>query len=134
MVPVKTMVLPSRIMYRDQSYKLVELERPSKGMATVKGHPKQDFNQAAFQTGVWVHYIKNNYAAIKDSYPGIATKHTTAVIMSRSNEESFASHDDMISYIEMMLETSKVDEIWTYDQLLDRAKEVHGKLASLGLK
>lgn len=122
------------ISFKDQSYKLVELERPSKGMATKKGHPKQDFNQAAFQTGEWIHYIKNHYAAIKDSYPGIATKHTTAVIMSRSNQQSFANHDDMNSYIELMLESSKVDEIWTYDQLLDRAKEVHSKLASLGLK
>ena len=71
--------------------------------------------------------------AIKDRYPGIATKHTTAVIMSRSTQQSFASYEDMDSYIELMLETSKVDEIWTYDQLLERAKEVHNKLASLGV-
>jgi hypothetical protein len=121
------------ISYRDQSYKLIEIERPSKEMATKKGHPKQEFNQAAFQTGEWVHYIKNHYPNIKDRYPGIATKHTTAVIMSRSTQQSFANYEDMNSYIELMLETSKVDEILTYDQLLERAREVHNKLASLGV-
>ena len=121
------------ISYRDRSYKLIEIERPSKGMATRKSHPRQDFNQAAFQTGEWLHYIKNHYSEIKDRFPGIATKHKTAVIMSRSNQQSFASHEDMNSYIELMLEMSNVDEIWTYDQLLERAREVHNKLVSLGV-
>jgi len=130
----KAHVVPDFIIsYRDQSYKLIEIERPSKGMATKKGHPKQEFNQAAFQTGEWVHYIKNHYPTIKEKYPGIATKHTTAVIMSRSTQQSFANYEDMDSYIELMLESSAVDEIWTYDQLLERAREVHNKLASLGI-
>lgn len=128
----KTYVEPDFVVsYSNESYKLVELERANKTMATKQGHPKQDFNQAAFQTGEWLHYIKNHYQEIKDEYPGISSKCTTSVIMSRSHESSFGGYKELKSYIELMKETSSVDEILTYDDLLERAKAAYAKLTSL---
>lgn len=121
------------IKYANQSYKLVEIERASKGVATKRGHARQDFGQAAFQTGEWKHFIKNHFQEISDRYPGIASKHTTCVIMSRSTEKSFGAYVDMKSYMELIQETYSVDEVFTYDDLLERAKAVYAKLGSLGI-
>lgn len=122
------------VVYPNNTYKLVELERPSKQLATKQGHPRQDFNQAAFQTGEWVHYIKNYYHLLKDTYPGIASNHTTTVIMSRSIQDTFENEKELRGYIEMIKETSAVDEILTYDDLLNRAKAAYSRLVSLGLR
>lgn len=134
MSPVgKTYVEPDFIVvYPDRRYKLIEIERPSKSFATKAGHPRQDFNQAAFQIGEWVHYIKHHYNCIKMEFPGIASNYSTAVVMSRTRD-SFAGENEFRDYIGLMKETSKVDEILTFDDLLERSKFAYTRLSSLGL-
>lgn len=46
------------IRYPDQSYKLIEIERPSKQITTTQGQPRAEVGQAVFQTAEWKHYIK----------------------------------------------------------------------------
>lgn len=60
------------IRYPGNVYKLVELERPGKAVATKKGHPRAEVSQAAFQIAEWETYILNHYEAIKQRFPGIA--------------------------------------------------------------
>src|SRR5205823_4283323 len=45
------------IRYPGNSYKLVELERPDKLMATKQGQPRAEVTQAAFQIAEWKDYI-----------------------------------------------------------------------------
>ena len=70
------------VLYPDQSYKLVEIERPSKSMATKEGQPRAELTQAFFQIAEWKHFIKTHYGAIRDNYP----RHTIEVQKHDNNE------------------------------------------------
>lgn len=119
------------VLYPDQSYKLVELERASKNVATQQGQPRSEVGQAAFQTAEWVHYIREHYAEIKNRYPGIHTKYKTSLIMSRSTQSSFKGIDDMNRYKELIIQQYSLDEMLTYDDLFERACTAYTVLTGL---
>jgi hypothetical protein len=119
------------VTYPDQSYKLVELERAAKNVATLQGQPRAEVGQAAFQTAEWVHYIREHYAEVKDRYPGIHTKYKTSLIMSRSSQSSFKGIDDMNRYKELIIQQYSLDEMLTYDDLFERACAAYTVLTGL---
>lgn len=128
----KTYVEPDFIIkYPDQSYKLVELERASKGMATKEGHTKADLTQAAFQIAEWRHYIKSHYQLLKDRYPGIQSKCKSMIVMSRSRQKQFGGLENQKQYAELIHEQLNVDEVITYDDLLERASFAYFQLTGL---
>ena len=128
----KTYVEPDFIViYPDQSYKLIELERASKNIATQQGQPRAEVGQAVFQTAEWVHYIREHYAEIRTKYPGIHTKYKTSVIMSRSTQNSFKGVDDMNRYKELIIQQYSIDEMLTYDDLFERACTAYTVLTGL---
>jgi hypothetical protein len=128
----KTYVEPDFIVtYTDQSYKLVELERASKNVATKQGQPRAEVGQAAFQTAEWVHYIREHYSQIRNRYPGIHTKCKTSLIMSRSTQSSFNNVKNINRYKEMIIQQYTVDEFLTYDDLFDRACTAYTVLTGL---
>src|SRR5205823_4083661 len=55
------------------TYRLIEIERPGKQLATQVGHARAALTQAAWQIGEWKAYIANHYALIQDEFPGITT-------------------------------------------------------------
>lgn len=131
----KTYVEPDFIVsYADQSYKLVELERASKNVATRQGQSRAEVSQAVFQTAEWVHYIKEHYSEIKSRYPGIHTKFKVSIIMSRSTQSSFNDVKDINRYKEMMIQQYNIDEFLTYDDLFDRACTAYTILTGLSLQ
>lgn len=119
------------ISYADQSYKLVELERASKNIATKQGQPRAEVNQAAFQTAEWVHYIREHYNRIRERYPGIHTKYKTSLIMSRSTQSSFINAIEINRYKELIIQQYNIDEFLTYDDLFDRACTAYTILTGL---
>lgn len=129
----KTKLQPDFIVrYPDQSYKLVEIERPAKAVATAQGQPRAEVAQAVFQTAEWKHFIKTHYQTLADRYPGIQSKCKTAVVMSRSRQENFKNIDDMRAYMGLMMEQFNIDEFLTFDDLLDRASTAYALLSGLG--
>lgn len=119
------------VSYSDQSYKLVELERASKNIATKQGQPRSEVGQAVFQTAEWIHYIREHYDEIKSRYPGIHTKYKTSIIMSRSTQSSFKGIVDMNRYKELIIQQYSIDEILTYDDLFERACAAYTILTGL---
>lgn len=119
------------VSYPDQSYKLVELERASKDIATRQGQPRSEVGQAVFQTAEWVHFIREHYNELKVRYPGIHTKYKTSIIMSRSTQSSFAGIVDMNRYKELIIQQYSVDEMLTYDDLFERACAAYTTLTGL---
>jgi hypothetical protein len=119
------------VRYPDQSYKLVELERASKGMATKEGLPKAGLTQATFQIAEWRHFIKSHYQAIKDHYPGIQSKCKNMIIMSRSRQKEFGGLEDQKQYVELVMEQFNVDEVLTYDDLFERSCYAYYQLTGL---
>jgi hypothetical protein len=120
------------IRYPDQSYKLIEIERPSKPVATVQGQPRAEVGQAVFQTAEWKNFIKTHYQVVADRYPGIQSKCKTAVVMSRFNQESFKNVTDARAYMGLMMDQYSIDEFLTFDDLLERACTAYALLSGLG--
>lgn len=120
------------IKYPGNKYKLVELERPGKKMATKQGQPRSEVNQAAFQLTEWEHFIRNYYYKIKDKFPGISNNRTSMLIISRSTAQNFGLESRNINtYMDIANLHFKADEILTYDDLITRAKQAYIKLSGL---
>lgn len=122
------------IRYADQSYKLIEIERPSKHVMTSQGQPRAEVGQAVFQTAEWKHYIKTHYQLISSRYPGIQSKCKTSVIMSRFTQEHFKSASDAREYMGLMMDQFNIDEFLTFDDLLERALTAYALLSGLSLQ
>lgn len=119
------------VVYPDKSYKLVEIERPSKGMATKEGQPRAELTQAIFQIAEWKHFIKTHYDSIRDKYPGIQSKCKSMIIMSRSTQKAFGGLQDQKAYAELLVEQYNVDEVLTYDDIIERASFAYYQLTGL---
>ena len=119
------------VVYPDKSYKLVEIERPSKDMATKEGQPRAELTQAIFQIAEWKHFIKTHYDSIRDKYPGIQSKCKSMIIMSRSTQKAFGGLQDQKAYAELLMEQYNVDEVLTYDDILERASFAYYQLTGL---
>jgi len=119
------------VVYPDRSYKLVEIERPSKGMATKEGQPRAELTQAIFQIAEWKHFIKTHYDSIKDKYPGIQSKCKSMIVMSRSTQKAFGGLQDQKAYTELLMEQYNVNEVLTYDDILERASFAYYQLTGL---
>ena len=66
----KTYLEPDFIVtYPDQTYRLIELERPGKRLDTVQGQPRADLTQAAFQIGEWRDFIAHHPNQIQRGIP-----------------------------------------------------------------
>jgi hypothetical protein len=128
----KAFVQPDFLVRRHpSSYRLIELERPSKGMATKKGQSRAEVTQAVFQIAEFKDYIKEHYDRLRDDYPGINRNCTTAVIVSRSTEASFGGRADVRRHLQLLQEQHNIDELLTYDDLLVQAKEALARLSGL---
>ncbi|QLL15411.1 Shedu anti-phage system protein SduA domain-containing protein [Pseudomonas chlororaphis] len=128
----KTKLQPDFIIrYPDQSYKMIEIERPSKQIATTQGQPRAEVGQAVFQTAEWKHYIKTHYQLVASRYPGIQSKCKTSVIMSRFTQQHFKSVSDARDYMGLMMEQFNIDEFLTFDDLLERAITAYTMLSGL---
>jgi len=121
------------IRYPGESYRLVELEKPSRRIATKDGQPRSEVTHATFQIAEWKAYIANHYDQIKAIFPGIAVNHTAMVVMSRSSATSFGVGRDEARYRELLRSQYPGIEILTYDDLLERARQAYARVASLGI-
>ena len=121
------------LKYSDGSYRLVELERPSKLLATRRGEPRAEVNQAAFQIAEWRAYIANHYHLIKQDFAGISTRQSAMIVISRSTAEAFGGDRDRRLYKEILSTQYPSIDIVTYDELLERARQAYGRIASLAI-
>jgi hypothetical protein len=129
----KLYVEPDFILrYPNQSYKLVELERPSRRLATRHGEPRAEATQPTFQIAEWRTYIQKHASLLEDMYPGIAVKCRTMLVIGRSSDRSIEGRNVGIrQYIELLYNQFRVDEILTYDDLLQQATGAYARLAAL---
>jgi len=119
------------IKFSYRAYRLVELERANKDFATQKGHPRQDFSQAAFQIGEWRNYIQNYYHLIQGDYPGINASCSTMIVMSRKGRGNFPDEAALRDYLDLLKSTVNVDDVLTYEDLLERARVAYSQMLAL---
>ncbi|WP_095153942.1 Shedu anti-phage system protein SduA domain-containing protein [Pseudomonas sp. Irchel 3E13] len=121
------------IRYGNSSYKMIEIERPSKDIRTTQGQPRAEVGQAVFQTAEWKHYISTHYNLLSEKYPNIHTKCKTCVIMSRATQQNISTPAQAQEYIGMVTLQYNLDEFLTFDDLLERAITAYSKLTGLKL-
>lgn len=121
------------IRYPGNKYKLVELEKPEKRIATKQGQQTCDVTQAEFQTKEWEDYLCTYTECVRDEYPGITKSRSYLVVLGRRNERSIGIGRDPATYMGLINSNYPHEEICTYDDLLDRAKQAHSALVSLSI-
>jgi len=119
------------IRYIGDNYKLVEIERPSKALGTGRGETRAGVTQAAFQIAEWKTYIQKHYSLISAEFPGIAVNNRSMILISRAREESVGRGRKVNEYLELVKNQLAVDEVLTYDHLLQRAEGAYARLAAL---
>ncbi len=119
------------VCYPNNSYKLIELERPSKSLGTKRGEPRADITQAAFQIAEWKTYILKHYDQIRQEFPGLSLDHRTMIVISRATEKSVGTGREVREYLELVKNQLKVDEVFTYDDLVERAASAYARLSAL---
>lgn len=126
----KTYLEPDFVVcYHGQRYKLVEIEKPSKRLATEKGHPRSELGQAANQFGEWKTYLKYHADLIRDDFPNIGMDSPGMLVISRSSVESVGRGRDADAVKEMYA-MGYAAEIYTYDDLLARAQVMYDRLSA----
>jgi len=100
-------------------------------LGTVHGEPRAAVTQAAFQIAEWKTYILKHYAQIRQEFPGISLDHRTMIVISRTTEESVGRGRNVRDYLELVKNQINVDEIFTYDDLLQRAMSAYVRLSTL---
>jgi len=119
------------IEYSDRSYKVVELEKPDKRLVTAAGQPRAEFTQAAFQIGEFRDFIAKHYAELVKRFPGISSRCSFAVIVSRRTERSFGAGVDRNAYLDLLRGMYEDIDVWLYDDLLARARQALANLSRL---
>jgi len=119
------------VRYPNNSYKLIELERPERSLGTRRGESRSEVTQAAFQIAEWITYILKHYDQIRHEFPGISLDYRTMIVISRTTKESVGSGRRVREYLELVKNQLNVDEVFTYDDLLERAASARARLSAL---
>jgi hypothetical protein len=120
------------VAYPDQTYRLVELERPGKLFDTAHGETRAALTQAAFQIGEWRDYIARFPARLADQFPGlVAGNYRTTIVIGRNG--NIRAGRDTVRYLSVVRQQIAVDEVLTYDGLLARAEVAYAQLAALAV-
>jgi hypothetical protein len=128
----KTYVEPDFVMkYHGGGYKLIELERPSKRLATTQGQPRAEVTQATFQIAEWRAFIDHHYPEIKDKLPHITSRCPAMVVISRTSEKAVGAGRDFEAYLQLLNANYPGIEFYTYDDIVIRAREMYARLSSL---
>jgi Domain of unknown function (DUF4263) len=115
------------IKYLDGTYRLVELEKPRNIVGTQKGHTRTDLTMAAFQIAEWRDYIARHYDILKNELPGIQSDCPGRSVISRVTQEDYGR--DLRRQLGLARQQLRVDEIFTYDDLVERARQALNRLS-----
>lgn len=111
------------IMYPGNRYKLVELEKPAKPINTKQGQSSHQVTQSIYQLTEWNEYIRRFPNELKDRYPEIWNEDNWSgmIVIGRKTSDN-QSHVREYRY-----------PVFTYDDLLDQAKQILKTLSSLSI-
>jgi hypothetical protein len=128
----KSFVEPDFVIeYTGQRYMLVELERPGAALGTSHGQPSAATTAPAFQLAEWRSFIQQFPAVVEEMFPGLPHSYKTMIVMSRSTE-GIGGGRDAFRYRQMVADTYHVDELFFYDELVERGEVLLAQLAALG--
>ncbi len=117
------------IVYGGCRYRLVELERPQKGIATEKGHPRSEVTQASYQIAEWRVYIDTHNDRLQKDFPNITSRAPGLLIIGRNTPKAVGAQD-LDSYRRYLSAQFNDIEVLTYDELLRQAIEMFARITA----
>jgi hypothetical protein len=116
--------------YRDDTYLLIEVERPSKPIFV--GHesqPSHELTQATNQVSQWSEIIRSfgNYLT---KYPGIRN-HRKLIIIGRENVGRFESPEEFRSELNRINQDHEDTTIITFDELVERNRVAIARIKAI---
>lgn len=99
-------------------------------LASKRGEPRVGVTQAAFQIAEWKDFINHHYQTLRDRFPGISSSPQSMVVIGRASP-LLQGAADAPRYLALLREQLAVDEVITYDDLLERARMVYVQIAGL---
>jgi len=130
----KKYVEPDFVVCRPfDNYRIIEIERPSKKLATKTGQARAEVTQASFQIAEFLDYVREHHehASVKSKFPGIHRSVSATIIISRATEESLGGRVDIKRHMQLLKQQLGVNELLTYDDLLAQAKAPLQQLAGI---
>ncbi len=117
--------------YRDDTYLLIELERPSKPIFVGKDNqPTNQLTQSVNQTSTWDEIIRC-FGAYLTKYSGIQN-HRNLVIIGRENAQKFSTFEEFRSELNRLNQMFRnVATIITFDELVERAKVAIARIRAI---
>src|SRR5450755_2126992 len=115
----KTSYIPDFIVeYPNFQWRLIEIEKPNKGIKTKEGHQRSEFTQAMHQIKQWKHLIRQYPEAVRNLYPGITEHCKYTLIIGRNTPSIYGK--DLASYKSMLIGNETDIDIFTYDEFIER--------------
>jgi hypothetical protein len=119
------------LAYGGGRYCLVELEKPGHRLKTESGDPRQAVGHAAYQIAEWREYISKHPDLLQDLFPGLrAGNFRTMMVIGRSDSD-FDSETSKNEYLNLLRLQFQVEDIYTYDDLIRRARVALTRLSAL---
>jgi antiviral defense system Shedu protein SduA len=121
------------LQFGGDRYCLVELEKPAHSLKGTSGEPLQAVAHAAFQIAEWREFVSKYPDALQPVFPGLrAGNYRTMVVIGRTNSD-FSDEAAKSEYLSLLRNQFQVDDIFTYDDLAQRARLALARLAALGV-
>ncbi len=106
------------VEYPNFQWRLIEIEKPNKGIKTKEGHQRSEFTQSMHQIKQWKHLIRQYPEAVRNLYPGI-TEHCKYTLIIGRNTPSLHGKD-LASYKSMVIGNETDIDVYTYDEFIER--------------
>lgn len=116
--------------YRDDTYMLIEIERPDKPIFVGNDiQPSHQLTQAINQVSIWDEIIRSfgNYLV---EYPGIRN-HTSLVVIGREHCRKFSSMEEFRTELNRINQLHNRINVITFDDLVERAEVAIAKIAAI---
>lgn len=116
--------------YRDDTYVLIEIERPDKPIFVGKDiQPSHELTQAINQVSVWDEIVRSfgNYVS---KFPGIRN-HRSLVVIGREHCSKFNSPEEFRTELNRINQQCNRINVITFDELVERARLAIAKITAI---
>lgn len=108
------------VTYSDGSFRIIEIERPGKPLVKIKGDPRSEVTQAAFQLSEFRNFVERHPDVLQELFPGIqASSCRYTLIIGRERASAYKSFSDLRTHVRA---TYGADDVWVFDDLVTRAR------------
>jgi len=117
------------VEYPNFQWRLIEIEKPNKGIKTKEGHQRSELTQSMHQIKQWKYLIRQYPEVVRNLYPGITENCKYTLIIGRNTPSLHGK--DFASYKSMVIGSETDIDVYTYDEFIERIIEALIRLETI---